>query len=178
MKPSVALKIYGSDKVVCDPINYHHYEIFYDNLFGELKGKLNILEIGVLLGQSLMAWRLAFPDAKITGIDTIGKGIDGMFDVAFIKADIKTITLTEKYDVIIDDSSHDLKESTYIVSNFCENLTEQGVIVIEDIQIPDLYISGLLKVLPEGFVMDTHDFRQATNGKKHDDFIIKIKRDV
>ncbi len=177
LKPSEALEAFGSDKVHFRSPPPHHYGDFYDEMFGKLKGPLNILEIGVYFGQSLMAWRHAFPDAQITGIDIEGVGFEEKYRINFIKGDIKTIELTEKYDVIIDDSSHDLRESTYIVKNFCENLTAQGVMIIEDIQIPVLYENELLKVLPEGFLMESYDFRYATKGLKHDDYIIKIIRE-
>lgn len=176
MKPSEALRKYGSDKVELNVYGYHHYGDFYDKLFSDLMHPLNILEIGVLSGQSLLAWREAFPTAKITGIDIVEQKFDDSLRINFIKDDVKNITLTEKYDVIIDDSSHDLKESLYEIEHFCENLTPQGVFVIEDIQIPDLYVEELLKVLPTGFRMETHDFRKLTGNNKHDDFIVKITR--
>ncbi len=177
MKPSEALLKHRSDKVPFSKHGCHHYDLFYDELFEKMKEPLNILEIGVLRGQSLLAWRDCFPKSNVTGIDINHVDINPSLDIKFIKDDVKNIKLTEKYDVIIDDSSHDLKESTYIVSNFCENLTDNGVMVIEDIQIPDLYIQTLLKVLPKGFAFESYDFRHITNGQKHDDFIVKITRE-
>jgi trans-aconitate methyltransferase len=178
MKPSQALAKYGSDKVYVTPNGSHHYGDFYDELFSKLKHPLNILEIGVLKGQSLMAWRDAFPDAKVTGIDIVKyDSLIELEDVTFIQSDIKKIKLTEKYDIILDDSSHDLKESLYEIEHFCENLTEQGVMIIEDIQIPELYIKSMLKVLPKGFILDSHDFRHLSGYAKHDDFIVKITRE-
>ena len=175
MKPSEALKKCGSDKVMGYPSG-HWYGQFYDELFAPFREPINILEVGVLGGASLRAWRMAFPDSKITGIDVIDVSLPKEFGITLIKDDIKNVTLTEKYDVIIDDSSHDLKESLYEIQHFCKNLTDKGVMVIEDIQIPDLYMSEMLKVLPEGFILQGHDFRPMFGGQKHDDFIVKITR--
>ncbi len=176
MKPSQALVRCGSDKVMGFPYG-HFYGHFYDELFSTMKEPLNILEIGVLRGESLRAWRAAFPESKVTGIDTVDINFPSDLKLNFIHDDVKNIRLIEKYDVIIDDSSHDLKESLYEIQNFLGNLTEKGVMVIEDIQIPELYISEMMKVLPAGFVMDTYDFRYLSDGKKHDDFIVKISRE-
>lgn len=176
MKPSEALAKCGSDKVHVIPNGCHHYGDFYDELFSKFKEPLNILEIGVLTGQSLRAWRMAFPDSKITGIDIVDVDISPELNIKLIKDDVKNVKLTEQYDVIIDDSSHDLRESLYEIQNFLDNLTPNGVMVIEDIQIPDLYISEMLKVLPKGFGLDSHDFRHITGGVKHDDFMVKIFR--
>lgn len=177
MKPSEALLKHRSDKVPFDRYGCHHYDLFYDELFAEMKEPLNILEIGVLRGQSLLAWREAFPNSKITGIDLYPVHLPKELDITFIESDIKNVSLIEKYDVIIDDSSHDLKESTYIVKNFCDHLTEKGALIIEDIQIPDLYIRELMAVMPTGFIFESYDFRHLTNGQKHDDFIVKITRE-
>ena len=173
MKPSEYLIKYGSDKATHRNYGNHHYGEFYDDLFSQFPEPFNLLEIGVLHGQSLRAWREAFPKSRITGIDIMDlkEPIEG---VIFIQGDVKKITLTEDYDVIIDDSSHDLRESLYEVIHFTKNLTDQGVLIIEDVQIPDDYVAAYRKVLPEGFKLETFDFRSIAG--RHDDYIVKISR--
>lgn len=167
MKSSDLLRKYNSDKVTV-----HSYGDFYDTEFGKLTEPLNLLEIGVLEGASLRAWRELFPESAITGIDIKSSArIEG---VTLIQADIKTVTLDGKFDVILDDSSHDLLESMYEVLNFLPNLTEKGMLIIEDVQIPETYLSAYKSVLPEGYKIDTYD-RRYVNGK-HDDFIVKITK--
>ena len=167
MNASEALKKHGSDKV-----DGHHYGAFYNGLMEQFENP-KILEIGVLNGQSLRAWRELFPKSDITGIDIVewyGKDPS----IEFVKADIKKVKLEDKYDIIIDDSSHDLRESLFIITNFTKNLAENGVMVIEDVQIPETYISAMQSVLPEGFELSAYDFRMYS--ERHDDFIVVITR--
>lgn len=171
MKPSQALKKYGSDKVI-----EHTYGQFYDNLFSQYEETMNILEVGVLHGQSAMAWREAFPKSKITCIDIRDVPTWNPYEwrVEFIIADVKKIKLEEQYDIIIDDSSHDLLESIYEVINFTPHLTDKGCLIIEDVQIPETYLSAYKAVLPDGFKIETIDFRRVKG--RHDDYIVKISR--
>lgn len=175
MTVSEALNKYGSDKVKGWPYG-HNYAYFYDELFSKFNDPINLLEIGVLRGESLRAWREVLPKSLITGIDIIDISLPEHLNIKLIKSDVKDIKLDGKYDIIIDDSSHDLRESLYEIKNFCNNLSDNGVMIIEDIQIPDLYIKEMLKVLPKGFILESHDFRHLSENKKHDDFIVKIMR--
>ena len=167
MKPSRILEKYGSDKVIA-----HSYAEFYDSELSRLKEPLDFLEIGILGGASLRAWKELFPNSSITGIDIVDcKPIEG---VEIIKADIKDVKLKEKYDVILDDSSHDLLESMYEVINFLPNLKDDGMLIIEDVQIPETYLSAYRSVLPKGYVIECYDRRMVRG--KHDDFIVKITK--
>lgn len=113
---------YGSDKGDIK----HRYGPFYEkHLLNNPPKKL--LEIGVLEGASLMAWREIFPNAEIHGLDLFSEwpeGItyygdtineDGWHGLKLWRGDqtdkeILHLLRKEKFDVIIDDGSHNTRE--------------------------------------------------------------------
>ncbi len=91
----------------------HGYHRWYDRVFREFTPK-SLLEVGIKHGNSLAAWRLAFPDCDITGLDITNKDFRRVYlDIANAKIIIGDSTqdsivnkLNTNYDVIIDDGSH------------------------------------------------------------------------
>ena len=65
-----------------DKAYYHSYDTIYPELLEKYlnKDNLNILEIGVYYGGSLLAWNEIFPNSNIYGIDN---------DFSRLKVDIK-----------------------------------------------------------------------------------------
>jgi hypothetical protein len=137
----------------------HNYIDFYESIFSPLKEKqLNILEIGVLFGNSLKLWSDYFINSKIYGIDdfsqpdghqyynfkpVLSKDVEEdlksfervkllIFDcvnVYKIKENLKDI----KFDIIIDDANHDLPQQKANYINYHSFLNEDGIYICEDI---------------------------------------------
>ena len=121
--------------------NDHGFIEIYHKYFSNLKEhKINILEIGVERGDSLRMWREYFTNATICAIDLHDRDISvnnaeiligDQSDHSFLQ------TLVNKYgkfDIIIDDGSH---QSKHIISSFnflFNHLSDNGIYVVEDLQ--------------------------------------------
>lgn len=133
MKISEILRKYDTDKA-----KEHSYGEAYDELFSyfDRNAPLNILEIGTQKGGSLLAWKEFFPNAKVTGIDIVDvvKPEYKSKDISYIFDDVKNVTLSDTFDIIIDDGSHFISDVMYVVKNFSPKLNKGGIMVIEDVQ--------------------------------------------
>ncbi len=157
----------------------HSYGAFYDNLFSKFDrgNPINILELGVEKGGSLLAWKEYFPHANVYGVDIQDirpqKYISNT--VTFYKMDLRDAVekfKDMKFDIIIDDSDHAWETLCFVVPNYFKLLKPVGAMVLEDIMIPNKYIEEIKKVMPANTKMTTHDFRKLRN--RHDDFIIAL----
>lgn len=134
---------FGTDK---DTV--HSYGHVYDRLFEEKRRFIRtVLEIGVLTGASLAAWADYFPNARVDGVDTCLDRITFASDNPRVRVFEMDATMPtsvaalrrvaapfSKYDVIIDDGSHDPKDQLRSLRLFLPLLAPGGVYVIEDIQ--------------------------------------------
>jgi hypothetical protein len=131
MKISEILLKYKSDKNLgLGPTGEGHcYGPAYDQVFEyfDSNAELNILEIGVQKGGSLVAWKEYFPNASIYGIDIEDQILDEYRrdDFNYLIADIKSDEAKEwlknkTFDIIIDDGSHkpyDIMSSNITIDN-------------------------------------------------------------
>lgn len=157
----------------------HEYGAFYDKLLNEFKDGIDILEIGVERGGSLLAWKEYFPNANVTGIDIIDMRKDEYISdkVNFILGNFRNVIhriQDKRFDLIIDDGSHFLDDMIFTVKNYLQLLQPNGICVLEDVQFPMEWTMKILEVLPEGYTMDTEDLREI-NGR-YDDFLIIIRK--
>lgn len=130
--PSVAecLQICGSDKV-----SVHSYGDFYNRLFADIRPE-KLLEIGGLRGDSMRAWRMAFPliqsividQNQITNEDTVICKTPDFWPA------IRRFCHEPQFDIIIDDGSHRIGCQVSGANNLWEFLRVGGVYVIEDLQ--------------------------------------------
>lgn len=128
------MTVYGSDK---DTV--HSYGQFYDDL---LSGReiTAMLEVGVLGGSSLRAWRAFFPAAvTVVGMDIDAPSfeIDG---VQLVQADstredeVNLALGQATFDLIVDDGCHWEKEQLQTWELLYPRVRPGGVYVVEDIQ--------------------------------------------
>ena len=132
------LKKYKTDK-----FDGHQYLDLYDNLFSPIADKvLNVLEVGIQKGESLLLWKDLFPKANIFGCDidlsqlTINKNqkrIKVAEGNAYTDEFIKTHFSNMKFDIIIDDGSHLIEHMTFFAQKYPSLLKDDGIFVIEDI---------------------------------------------
>ncbi len=116
----------------------------YEKFFSPIKNeKVNLLEVGVYKGGSLLLWRDYFPNGNIVGIDinhvvlednsriTCYQGSQD--DLMFLENVAKKEVNSTGFDIIIDDASHigKLTKTTfwYLFDNHLKN---GGIYVIED----------------------------------------------
>lgn len=130
---------YGSDKN-----NAHSYGPVYDELFAPKRhSATNILEVGVMYGASLYAWRDYFPNAHIVGMDHHSTPIND-FRICTVRADsrdpkqirdgFKLSDVKIPFDIVIDDGGHWLEEQIPTFQNLREFIRPGGLYVVEDIQ--------------------------------------------
>ena len=113
----------------------------YEKYFTPLRdSKINILEIGVDNGDSLRIWREFFSKANICGIDIDKKNFKinntkilqgDQSDLNFLKS---LVSEYKKFDIIIDDGSHQAKHIIASFNYLFNYLSDNGLYVIEDLQ--------------------------------------------
>ena len=129
-----------------------NYGSIYENLFKKFKNdKLRILEIGVANGHSLAGWYTYFPNAEVYGID-----IKQKHKLFYSGSRLKyfQVDITDKnqvanfknknilFDIIIDDSLHDLSGYCNNLINFFPILKPGGIYSLEDYGFTDMGINA------------------------------------
>jgi len=127
---------HGTDKE-----SRHKYcSAFYDKVFLDLKDKkLNILEIGIQNGSSLVLWNEYFKNSIVYGIDNSNLIKDRLDTYPRIKTIIQDAYKKELtfnlplFDIIIDDGPHTLESQIKFINNYFKKLNKNGKLFIEDI---------------------------------------------
>jgi len=186
LKISEILLKYKSDKNqgLSESKNGHCYGPLYDNVFErfDCNSELDILEIGIQKGGSLVAWKEYFQKANIWGIDIEDQILDKYRrpDFKYIIHDVKSDEVKKelkdkKFDIIIDDGSHKLYDMMYVVDNFLANLKPNGWLIIEDCWQPEQWLWVMQQQIEgKDYEMMTYDARPILNNI--DDFIVLIKK--
>ena len=124
----------------------HSFTEFYDDILKNKKNEqLNILEIGVWNGSSINMWGEYFPNANVYGIDidinrSNGKIINNNAQVFLcdgtneeqINNFLNKIG-NPKFDIIIDDGSHQFNHQMKSLLIFMNYLTDNGIYILEDL---------------------------------------------
>lgn len=93
-----------------DKITYHGYDGVYRMLAAELGPAADVCELGVLDGESLRMWQVFFPDGVVTGVDVNGQATWPEGTVKIVSGQDNPVLpkmLGGKFDLIVDDASHD-----------------------------------------------------------------------
>jgi hypothetical protein len=140
---------FGTDKSILNnkTASQHSYTGVYDILFGNKKeSNINIAEIGILHNRSIQMFREYFTNSTIDGFEYDEALIDNAkksnlpfvnyykIDVSQPKEIIKSFKKSnKKYDIIIDDSTHEFNDQINIIYNTNFFLKKGGYLIIEDI---------------------------------------------
>ena len=127
----------------------HSYiEVYEERLSPYRLSAKNVLEIGLFSGESLRMWEEYFENAEVHGIDCDELPHGGMVDLrpmiaegthkisiidATNSAQVKKAFGSMKFDVIIEDASHQLAHQLSIYDIFKNHLSDGGIYIIEDI---------------------------------------------
>ena len=118
-----------------------HFLKIYEHYFKDFKNKkINILEIGVHEGKSLMIWKDYFPKANIVGIDlkTYNFKINRIFTFQGDQTDTNFLLTVarkfKKFDIIIDDGSHICSHIIKTFGVLFDYLKNDGLYICEDLQ--------------------------------------------
>jgi predicted O-methyltransferase YrrM len=146
-------KKYDTDKSsqrnnVSDIRHCHPYTLFYNELFKNKKNEiLNIAELGILNGGSLLMWQEYFQNSKIFGFEYNNDLINNFKkNCNNDRITLSTIDVTNKssienafkqvnvlYDIIIDDTTHQYDDQIRIIENTYSYLKEGGILIIENV---------------------------------------------
>ena len=128
---------YGTDK----SSDYHNYCDKYSNYLPFKRyDKLNIMEIGVLDGQSVKTWKEYFYRSKITGVDinpnckqyeedNISIEIGSQADNVFL---LDVMREHGPFDMILDDGSHMNSHVIFSFEHLFNSVKSGGVYIVED----------------------------------------------
>ena len=123
-----------------DKLTHHNFWGFYESHFNKLKNeKLNILEIGILKGESLKLLKNYFINSNIYGIDInkIDLNEERLKTYQMSQGDCESFKSNFgdlKFDIIIDDGSHMTKHQIdSFIYLFDTMLVDGGLYVIEDL---------------------------------------------
>ena len=183
------------DNTLTDKNTYHSYLETYDQLFSSKKlSARRVMEIGIAHGGSIKLWRDYFENAEIYGLDIMTKEtiknlnvvLNNLFELDRVKlftgvdaynSNFYNIFLEEniKFDIIVDDGPHTIESLKVFLKNYSKMLSENGIIVIEDVQSIG-WFSILQKELPEELQskLKLYDLRYVKN--KYDDILIVLEK--
>jgi beta-1,4-mannosyl-glycoprotein beta-1,4-N-acetylglucosaminyltransferase len=128
---------YGTDKAY-----FHLFTEFYNDYFEKfLNRKINILEIGISDGKSLLMLRDFFPEATIYAIDikqeSINLNLDSRINTYTCDQSdsetIKKLFANIKFDIIIDDGSHLTSHQQLSLAILFPFLNQGGIYIVEDL---------------------------------------------
>ena len=170
---------HGTDKEA----KHKYCSAFYDNAFFDLKDKkLNILEIGIQNGSSLVLWNEYFKNSIIYGIDNtnfINDRLDTYPRIKTIIQDAYKKELTSNlplFDIIIDDGPHTLESQIKFINNYFKKLNKNGKLFIEDVD--GKHNLNELRKEASKFTSNitSIDFRSKTNTE--DSIMLMIQNDL
>ncbi len=183
MKISEILTKHGTDKNNWNGREGHCFGETYDQLFSKFErdSSINILEIGVQNGNSIGAWKEAFPNAFVCGIDIkdVRNPEYRKEELCFILGDVKNPSIKaqvsdKKFDIMIDDGSHHLPDVIHFITHYLDLLSDNGYMIIEDTQHPNEWINAIQPLIPQSHEMYVKDLRPVHN--RYDDFLIIIRK--
>lgn len=170
-----------SEKYGTDKNTLHCYiENIYQELFSSRKSTAKkVLEIGAHQGESIKLWRDYFENATVYSMDI--NHCPALVDqerinhiVANAYAQENVDSLSDDFDIIIEDGSHALNDMIFFLKNYTKKLNSNGVIVLEDIQSYD-WIDLLIEATPEPYKskIQVRDLRNVKG--RYDDLAIVIE---
>lgn len=178
MTPSELLIHHLSDKVNRPGSKSHHnYNRVYDAILPAYRETATaVLELGVLNGCSLRAWKDYFLNAEILGVDNDLNRLVREERIRCFLCDIsnhdKFIALVKQLpalDIIVDDASHLLDQQLFAVAALWPRLKSGGIYIVEDIVKQD-YLD-LFKCFPNA---ELHDVR--ISGGVADDMMAVMRK--
>ena len=171
-----------------DKNSVHSYGPVYEEILAPYRHTAkNILEIGLFHGHSLRLWESYF-SGEVHGIDCSETPIEGMADLRPMinsgKHNIHILDATSeeaiekefggmKFSVVFDDGSHLTEHQMQTINIFKNRLTDDGIIIIEDIQ--DIAKDQwLYYALDSSLTHEIIDLRGNKN--RYDDVLILIRK--
>jgi hypothetical protein len=184
------------DNIHTDKNTTHSYLDLYESLLQSKKYTAkNILEIGIgnpgENGGSIKLWNDYFINANVYALDII--------DVKDVWTEIKNndrinimtscdayhepffvntfLNKNIKFDMMLDDGPHSLESMKQFIKLYSQIMTEDGILMIEDVQSID-WIEELKSVVPEYLKKYIQVFDLRNNKGRYDDIVFVINKNI
>jgi hypothetical protein len=151
---------------------------YYNQAMLPYKDKqINLLEIGIHRGASMILWNSFFTNAKIVGLDNedfnVKQEDNNLIKICDAYSDeMVNFFDEEQFDFIIDDGPHTLKSQLTTIKKYLSKVKPGGKLIIEDIQ-SELDLLELVGAADEtGMEYNVFDLRK--NKGRYDDVILEI----
>jgi len=173
-----------------DKNTIHSYLPLYQKLLISKKETAkNVLEVGIYNGGSIKLWNDFFTNANVYGLDIMN--INHIWEG--IKNNKKIILLTSidaynndffitnllnkniKFDFMLDDGPHTLKSMKQFIKLYSQIMTDDGILIIEDVQSWD-WIDILKNEVPENLKQFIKIYDLRANKKRYDDIVFTIDK--
>jgi cephalosporin hydroxylase len=176
---------YRSDKATV-----HSYIDIYEPLLASRRNTAkNVLEIGVRDGGSIKLWRDYFVNAMVYGLDIedISKFWQGIrcdpriilhpSTDAYSEEKFKELFLDTnlKFDMVLDDGPHTLESMQVFIRLYSQLLTEDGILIIEDVQHVS-WFDALIHEVPEDLRRYIHIYDNRQKKDRYDDLVFVIDK--
>ena len=172
---------------ITDKGTTHDYiNSYYNNEFINRDREINLVEIGIGDGYSMVLWREWFRNAKITAIEKYPyhynhkkpfeiKGATSIFQDAYQQS---TIDLFEdnSIDYLIDDGPHTFESQCYVIKNWLRKIKVGGKIIIEDVQEYERFEKFEEIIKDNNLFVSTEIFDSRDSKGRYDDLIFEITK--
>lgn len=179
-------EVYEKYAHLTDKGTTHSYlQNFYGPNFERYKEKtINIVEVGVYHGGSVMLYHDYFDDCTIYGIDVqvyndeFVNWCEDKKNVRYILGDgysVEGIETLPNIDIFIDDGPHSTESQLMALRFYLPKMNNGGLFVIEDIQ-DDLTMGLLFRNTPDELKEHTYTLDYRFDRNRYDDrmFVIKL----
>jgi len=185
------------DNSYTDKNTTHSYLSLYNQLLINKKiTAKNVLEIGIgdfgeKNGGSIKLWKDFFTNATIYGIDILpsNRVMDELLNnsrvILYTSTDgynetfFKTQFLEKniKFDFLLDDGPHTLESMKMFIKLYSQVMTDDGILIIEDIQSWD-WIDILKNEVPEFLKQFIKIYDLRSNKNRYDDIVFTINKSI
>ena len=123
----------------------HSYHVYYEKFFSTKKSlDINLLELGSFKGNATASLFFYFENSKIYSADLYpdlfsykSKRIKNFKIDNSSEYDLKKFSKNTKYDIIIEDAGHYLKDQIISLFKLFPTLKKNGLFIIEELDFPD-----------------------------------------
>ena len=179
------------DNARTDKNTLHSYLHLYQQLLINKKETAkNVLEIGINQGGSIKLWHDFFTNAQIYALDImpirdmwneirnkdrIKIGRFDAYDVEFFNNHFFNKKI--RFDFMLDDGPHTLESMKQFINLYSQIMTENGILIIEDIQDWD-WIEILKNETPEYLKKYIQVYDLRNNKNRYDDIVFTINKTI
>jgi hypothetical protein len=178
------------DNTRTDKNTVHSYlDLYHTLLVNKRDSAKNVLEVGIHNGGSIKLWYDYFPNATIHGLDIIDN--DKVWNILKNNDRIRLYTSTNAYDetkfkenfldknikcdFMLDDGPHTLKSMQDFIRLYSQIITEDGILIIEDVQ-DWKWIDILKESVPDNLKKYIKVYDLRANKGRYDDIVFTIDK--